>query len=89
MNGKFLISLFAGLLLAGGAGAASAQEVDCQPIETKARQCKGDKHFPVVKIYTDKKEIKPEFICAAHDSVIEFKVLPPGKTAVGGWPDAG
>ena len=83
MNGKLLISLFAGLLLTGGAGAGWAEDVVCEPIEIKDEKCKGNKHYPVVKIYTEKKEINPEFVCAALTSVIEFKVIPPGKTAVG------
>ncbi len=83
MNGKLLISLFAGLLLTGCAGNAMAQDVVCPPIEIKDKKCTGDRHYPVVRIYTEKKEIKPEFICATLESVIEFRVLPPGKTAVG------
>jgi len=78
MNGKLLISLFAGLLLAGGA--AWAQEVDCKPVETKDKKCQGDKHYPIVTINTRTKEIHPEFVCASRGSIIEFRVVPPGKT---------
>ena len=81
MNGKLLISLFAGLLLAGGA--VSAEEVECQPMEVKDKDCQGDRHYPVVKIDTEKKVISPELVCAALESVIEFRVKPPGKTAAG------
>ena len=83
MNGKLLISLFAGLLLAGCAGATWAQDTECVRMEVRDAKCKGNKNAPVVKIYAEKKEIKPEWVCAATNSVIEFKVLPPGKTAVG------
>jgi len=84
MNGKLLISLFAGLLLAAGAGAAWAEDTDCEPIELKDKSCRGhDRHYPKVVINTETKEIHPEFVCTAHESVIEFRVVPPGKTAVG------
>jgi len=83
MNGKLLISLFAGLLLAGGAGVAWAEEVECEPIEKKDKECQGVRHYPIVTINTETKEISPEFVCAARDSVIEFRVVPPGKTGVG------
>lgn len=81
MNKKLLISLFAGLLLAGGA--VWAQEVECQPMKVKDKDCQGDKHYPVVRIDTEKKVISPELVCAALESVIEFRVKPPGKTAAG------
>ena len=79
MNRKLLISLFAGLLLALGAGAAWAQEVKCPPIE-KDQKCHGDRHYPIVTINTETKIIRPEFVCAARGSVIEFRVVPPGQT---------
>jgi len=81
MNGKLLISLFAGLLLTGGA--AWAQEVDCEPMELRDQDCTGVREYPIVTINTETKEIAPEFVCAARESVIEFRVVPPGKTDVG------
>ncbi len=82
MNTKLLISLLAGLLLAGGA--VLAADVECAPIEMKDKECQGeDRHYPKVTINTETKEIHPEFVCTARESVIEFRVAPPGKTAVG------
>ena len=85
MNGKSLLSLFAGLLVAVGAGAAWAQEVECKEIEIKDKECQGhdNRHYPIVTINTETQEIAPEFVCAATESVIEFRVVPPGKTALG------
>lgn len=80
MNGKLLISLFAGLLLAVGAGAAWAQEVACKPVEIEDKVCRNDKHYPIVTINTVTKKISPLFVCAARGSVIEFRVVPPGQT---------
>jgi len=85
MNGKLLLSLFAGLLLAIGAGATWAQEVECDDIEMKDKVCRNDKHYPIVTIHiaAKKKVITPLFVCAARGSVIEFRVVPPGKTESG------
>lgn len=80
MNRKMLISLFAGLLLAVGAGAAWADEGDCAPIEDKDKICRGDHHYPIVTINTITKKVHPELVCAARGSVIEFRVVPPGAT---------
>lgn len=80
MNGKFLISLFAGLLLAVGAGATSAQEVKCDLVIIKDKKCQGIRSYPLVTINTVTKKLSPEFVCAAIGSVIEFRVVPPGKT---------
>lgn len=80
MNGKFLISLFAGLLLAVGAGAAWAQEVKCDPVKIKDQKCQGIRTYPLVTINTVTKELSPEFVCAVIGSVIEFRVVPPGRT---------
>jgi len=83
MNGKLLISLFAGLLLAGGAG--WAEGADCEKIKEKDKnkECQGDRDYPIVTINTESEKIAPEFVCAAHGSVIEFRVVPPGKTDSG------
>jgi len=83
MNGKLLISLLAGLLLAGGTGVVWADDVVCAPIDVKDKECRGDKDYPIVTINTNTKKIAPEFICAARDSVIEFRVVPPGRNYVG------
>jgi len=81
MNGKSLLSLFAGLLLAVSSGAVLAQ--DCTPVEEKDKKCQGLKHYPVVTINAETKEMAPEFVCAAPGSIIEFRVVPPGKTDTG------
>ena len=83
MNTKLFFTLCASLLLAGGAGAAWAQEVDCEPIKIKDKECQGDRHYPIVTINTVTKKIAPEFICVARDRVIEFRVVPPGKIDFG------
>ena len=78
MNGKLLLSLFVGLLLAVGAGAVWAQE--CARVEETDKKCQGLKHYPVVTINAETKKLSPEFVCAARGSIIEFRVVPPGKT---------
>ena len=82
MNGKLLISLCTSLLLASGAGAAWAQEVDCTPIPKKDKdtECQGSRTYPLVTINTVTKKLSPEWVCADRGSVIEFRVVPPGKT---------
>jgi len=83
MNTKLFYTLCASLLLAGGAGAAWAQEVDCQPIKIKDKECQGDRRYPIVTINTETKKVDREFVCAARDRVIEFRVVPPGKSDFG------
>ena len=85
MNGKLLISLFAGLFLAVGAGAAWGDEGDCEKriIKNEDKVCRNDSHFPIVTINVETKLISPLFVCAARGSVIEFRVVPPGKTDSG------
>lgn len=84
MNGKLLLSLFVGLLLAFGTGAVWAEDAKCERIEIKdTEKCQGDKRFPIVTINAQTKEVHPKYVCAARESVIEFRVVPPGKTKVG------
>lgn len=82
MNGKFLIALFAGLLLAVGAGATWAQGFDCKPIPTKDKdeKCQGISAYPIVTINAKTKKLNPEFVCADRGSIIKFMVVPPGAT---------
>jgi len=77
MNRKMLLSMFAGLLLAVGAGAVWGEEAKCKSID-KDKDCQGIRTYPVVTINTVTKKMSPEFVCAARGSVIEFRVVPPG-----------
>ena len=83
MNGKMLLAVCPSVLLAGCVGAALAQEVECQPVEFKDEKCQGDKHYPVVLINTMKVNVDRINVCAARNSTIEFRVVPPGRNVVG------
>ena len=85
MNGKLLISLFAGLLLAVGAGAAALAEDECKKIPITDKKCSGDKDYPVVTINTEGENIKvdPLFVCAVRGAEVKFMVFPVGKYDLG------
>jgi|GEM_PF-3737214 len=83
MNGKLLISLFAGLLLASGANAGEAPARECITPADTAKTCDGDKHYPFVLINTEMAKLDRLFVCAARKSTIEFRVVPLGKNDIG------
>ena len=81
MNGKLLISLFASLLLAGGA--IADEPVECIKVKVQGTKCDGDKHYPIVTINTQKVNLDRINVCAARKSTIEFRIVPPGRNVVG------
>ena len=77
MNGKLLISLFAGLLLAGGAFTAALAQEECQEMEIpENEECKGDRNNPIVKINLEGEDIivDPPVVCAALGTTVKFKL---------------
>ena len=81
MNKKLFYTLWASLLLAGGASAVEPSE--CIRVDVEGTQCDGDRHYPIVTINTEKMNLDRINVCAARKSTIEFRVVPPGKNVIG------
>ena len=86
MNAKLLISVFAGLLLAGGAFAIAMADSHCQEMEIAVgEKCSGDRDYPFVTINTERKviSVSPRVVCAARGAEVEFRVVPLGMNDLG------
>ena len=81
MNTKLFFTLCASLLLVGGASAVEPGE--CLKVDVKGTQCDGDRHFPIVTINTEKVNLDRINVCAARNTTIEFRIVPPGRNVVG------